>query len=221
MKYDLEEAKKLREQGRTYKEIASIIGCSEIWCKRNLSSVVKNKELTLVINKFINTARSSTALTRSEVYAYVKDAYKPSSEELSNKQKKEEISKQVESMVNKITAKKDTIIRPSWMHPERAVSCYHKIASVIEELDSCVLELMDDFFDSTGVDRSTETERSLLRSIAYISKFGIALGVNSVNLLDSYDSVSNKLAERNGDHGFSGYNVKIKEAIFREDEIPY
>lgn len=36
---DKVEAVKLREQGHTYKEIADLLGCSEIWCKKMLKDV--------------------------------------------------------------------------------------------------------------------------------------------------------------------------------------
>lgn len=36
---DKELATKLRKQGLTYKNIASIVGCSEAWCKKNLAGV--------------------------------------------------------------------------------------------------------------------------------------------------------------------------------------
>ena len=39
---DKQSAQKMREAGHTYKHIAQTIGCSEAWCKQNLSHIVKN-----------------------------------------------------------------------------------------------------------------------------------------------------------------------------------
>lgn len=36
---DKSQAVSLREQGHTYKEIADLLGCSEIWCKKTLKDV--------------------------------------------------------------------------------------------------------------------------------------------------------------------------------------
>lgn len=36
----------LRKRGYTYPEIAAAIGCSEIWCKKNLKGIVKEVTLT-------------------------------------------------------------------------------------------------------------------------------------------------------------------------------
>ena len=39
-------AETLRRQGKTYKEIALAVGCSEIWCKQNLKDVPVTKVMT-------------------------------------------------------------------------------------------------------------------------------------------------------------------------------
>lgn len=40
------EAIKLREEGFSYKDIASMMNCSEIWCKKNLKDVVRGVNST-------------------------------------------------------------------------------------------------------------------------------------------------------------------------------
>lgn len=38
-------ASALREQGFQYGEIAKMVGCSEVWCKKNLKDVVKGEKI--------------------------------------------------------------------------------------------------------------------------------------------------------------------------------
>jgi len=64
---DKVKAVELRQQGLNYKEIAQELGCSEIWCKKNLKDINKNKVEFNIIKELTVKALSSDGVTKYEM----------------------------------------------------------------------------------------------------------------------------------------------------------
>ncbi len=214
-----EEASILRKQGLTYKQIADTIGCSVDWCKKNLKDVeVDMTEKEKVITELTEKARTKEALTKSEIRQKV-IALGGFEDNMSKTKFNAEVANRVNNMQSKITKQADTIVRPSWMNPYQAVSSYHTMAKIAEEIDNKVDECLNYYLQVIDIEPTEVNRKSLLATLAYVTQFGTALGVNPVSILENYDKVSQKLVDKNGD------SAKLRQddyvSCVPESEVPY
>ena len=199
-KINLELGKRLREEGLGYKEISVQLDCSVDWCKKNLSSVTKNKVQQERIMQLVAEARQGAGITKSELREFVLQTDRPDSS-LSKTKFNQEVSTKVNTMVTKIKSHEGTLVRPAWMNPGNAVSCYYKLAELAMALDDKMQECIQDYFMDTGVEETEGTRYSFLMALLQVSKASKFMGINPATILGSYDSIAHELKERNGDSG--------------------
>lgn len=116
-KIDKEKAVALKEEGKTYIEIAAELGCSVDWCKRNLKEVVKNKEGKEMLEKYILQSKSKQAITSGQIKKMLIEDFASDLEALPDAEKEDFISSKTKSIKCKIT-EAGGVVRPLWMHPK-------------------------------------------------------------------------------------------------------
>ena len=217
-KVNLALAIKLREEGLSYKQISAELGCSIDWCKRNLSNTTKNKLKEEKIRDLVIKAQQPEALTKSEIRLVVLETDRPESN-MTKLQFNEEVRTKVNNIASKINKKEGTIIRPTWMNPNNAESCYYKLAEFAEILDAQLDELVNSYFMETGTEVTEWSKKSFLCALLQISKASQVMNVSPTTLLTNYEEIARKLVERNGDSGYIEILPKI--CVIKENEVTH
>jgi len=113
-KVNLELAIKLREDGLTYNQISEQLDCSIDWCKRNLSSIIKNKLKDKNVKELTVKSQQAEGLTKAEIRLVVLEVDRPNSN-MTKLQFNEEVRTKVNNIAAKINKKEETIIRLTWI----------------------------------------------------------------------------------------------------------
>lgn len=124
---DIEQAKRLRSEGKKLQEVADIMNCSLAWCKANLKgtkTATKDKELVDTVRI---KGKSKEGIASSEVRMHVKTTY-PTLEGVELESKVTAIKKAARR------DNKDVVIRPYWMLPEQARSCTNMMLELAQEV---------------------------------------------------------------------------------------
>lgn len=137
-----EEAKELRRQGLTYREISERTGVSVDWCKRNLKGVKSN--LDLCIDELVEKATRPGGISQYEataiIYRYHKGVV---------------LSKQdIKNIKARATYKDENcLFRPAWVDPVKPVESYKALMAytdhLIDEVDR-IVELYRESFPNTN-----------------------------------------------------------------------
>jgi hypothetical protein len=128
MAVDKELAQKLKEQGMSYPEISSEVGCSVDWCKKNLKDIIKNKQEKEVVKEAVLKAKSKRGVTVSELKDLVKTIYTYEN----TKEYKDIEDKAVRRFKVAINKHTDTTVRPYWMCPENATLSFNLVLSAVD-----------------------------------------------------------------------------------------
>jgi hypothetical protein len=131
----------LREQGKTYQEIAETLGCSMQWCKTNLKNVPKNtKELDLV-KKCIVLAQRPEGMSTLELRYCLVEYYPEHQDEDGLTEDGLRLYKKVK---NKVREKEGTVIRPVWLIPSNVDSIFKAVIQAVDNIDRRVDEEIQD-----------------------------------------------------------------------------
>jgi len=105
----IEEAKKLKLEGKSNQEIHTLLGVSIGWCKKHLTA--ESLGTTEKYEKMYSKSKSKQGLSKAEI-ANEFDLYSLPAHEFSNK---------MQTAVRRVRANnKENIVRPNWMHPNFA-----------------------------------------------------------------------------------------------------
>lgn len=143
-------ALKLREEGKTYKEIAEELDCSIDWCKRNLQGHCKHTKEKPVIEKLTKRAKLKHGITSGEIKMEVRKLYP---NDFSKEDKENEL-KHINRFKAKVKKDKDSIIRPYWLAPENAQDIFHTVLKKLQERDDRLQEDIDEIRQEFNLDAS-------------------------------------------------------------------
>lgn len=197
---DKEKAIKLRKQGKTYKEIAKEMGCSEVWCKKNLSSVLKEKDVedTKLLQECLDIAKTDQGIT---AYQILKIVMKP--EDLSKtptelKEIKKALLKKYKSKIKS----EGGVVRPQWMVPDNASASLKKLIELVNDIDIRMYEAVCEYKDCFGLDSSYD--KSIMYGLSQLSYIGHSLnpGASVEALCRNYSETAAELDKRNGKANF-------------------
>lgn len=202
-KVDKGKAIELKEQGRTYAEIAEELGCSVDWCKRNLKEVVKNKEGKEMLEKYILQSKSKQAITSGQIKKMLLADFAKGLESMSDKETEEFLKEKTTAVERKIN-KAGGIVRPQWMHPEYSKQSLRRVLDLVDEFDSRLYymleELKYDMQKITG-EVTLHVDLSVLSALKMLSLLGVGQFSSSdvVNIRDNLTTLSERLHELNKD----------------------
>lgn len=191
-KVDKAKAVELKQQGLTYKQIAEALGCSEVWCKKNLKAVVKDKQKTDMIEKYITKSCSKQGITSGAItYMLEQDMYSEL-KDLPETKKQEQLQKQARIVKRKVR-EAGGIVRPHWMHPMYSKECLALMLEFVDDFDRYLSdrlhEFLQDMKDLTG-EQPRNMDASVLSTVSMISQLGMQTYGASGTV-----SICNKLSE--------------------------
>ena len=145
-KFSVEEGSALRKEGKTYKEIAAILGCSEIWCKKNLSNVVeKPKQDNTLLDAVFEKAMSKNGTYNAEIVYMVKGAHPEFTDE--------QVEDKVASLKKAIKRRDPrALVRPRWMLPDCPQECNNTMLDMADHLHRVMHQLADSYRKIYGLD---------------------------------------------------------------------
>lgn len=191
----LNQAKELRNSGKSYKEVSEALNVSISWCWHNLPSAQDKKKE--VISELESKSKSKRGLSKGEIAKAV-----------NTEQSKEQLKKDVQKVSQRLRKRsKENLVRPNWMTPEFAVFITN---SVVEESMTCeqrmheqATELRAVLLDSCDVELhdsipSVQSLKAAIATLTYTminqsSKSGSILS----NWLDSLYDTACRLEKRN------------------------
>lgn len=196
-KVDKEKAVALKEQGKTYTEIAAELGCSVDWCKRNLKEVVKNKEGKEMIEKYISQSKSKQAITSGQIKKMLLEDFANDIETMSEVEKEDFVESKTKSIKRKIT-EAGGVVRPLWMHPKHSKESFQRVLDLVNDFDSRLYDLLEEFKydmqDITGEDIKY-IDLSAMNTLKMLSQLGVGQYGSSriVSFCEALTSVSDHL----------------------------
>lgn len=131
-KIDKEKATQLRQQGFSYKEIASLLGCSEIWCKTNLKGVPKGSKEDQLKKTCIDLAKQPEGVDN---YTLIGEIIKVFPEYFKDNSLTDEGMLLLNRVKHAITKEEGTLIRPTWLKPHHADDLFTSIIEIVDNLD--------------------------------------------------------------------------------------
>ena len=173
-KVDKNKATTLKEQGKTYAEIAEELGCSVGWCKHNLKDTVKNKEGKEMLQKYIDCSKSKQTITTGQIKRMLTVDF---SEQLKSMQEDEvdDFLNAKVTMVKRKIAEAGGHVRPHWMHPEHSRQSMRRMLDLVNDFDSRLYEMLEEFKydmqDLTGEDIPF-LELSAIGTLKMLSQLG-------------------------------------------------
>lgn len=190
---DKEKAIQLRKAGKTYKEIAIELNCSEIWCKTNLKGVSKDENFSEAVEECISISKQPNGITPTEILKIVEifqqnpEFWKKSMQESENRKK---ILKNIKKKV-KISG---GVVRPSWMVPDDSRAAFEAMLRLVNAIDDCIYEHILEFRKEFNLDSSHD--KSILGTIAQLSQIGaLTYGSSGVSAIcESYEKSADLLA---------------------------
>lgn len=195
---DKDKAVLLRKQGLTYAEIAKEVGCSLIWCKKNLNTTVKNTKEKDTISVLTKKARSDHGLTAGEILSELeKTKEEPMLESKPTKRElKEQDVKLMRRIKTKVKEQSGTVIRPYWMKPTEAKKALKLVIQAVNLIDARLYEEVQHIMQELDLDESYI--KSLTRTIAQMTYGGSLLIPNNIReLCDSLSKTADELEKRN------------------------
>ena len=226
-KVDKNKAAALKEQGKTYVEIAAELGCSVGWCKRNLKEVVKNKEGKEMLEKYILQSKSKQAITSGQIKKMLLEDFANEVETMSEKEVEDFLKAKTTALKRKIN-EAGGIVRPQWMHPEYSRQSFRRVLDLVDEFDSRLYEMLEevkhDMKAITG-DDIPHLELSILSTLRMLSQLGVSqFGASKiVNICDNLASVADRLHDINEasvstDNNISQSRSQMRTADFADIE---
>lgn len=134
-----EKAIKLREKGKTYKEISELLNVSLDWCKRNLKAVPYTKELDPVVAEILSLATRPQGCTNYELTGIV---MKLSPHLIDDK------GEYMQSYKRKVRNKSSkALFRPSWMSADKPLDSQQFLYAIANELHERINDYTQDYLD--------------------------------------------------------------------------
>lgn len=161
---DKQLAIELRESGLSYSEISEKLGCSEVWCKKNLKGVVKNSSEKESISKCIGMSLTKRGVTYGEIAREINTAL--GIYNTTDKEAFERAMSRYKFAINKVPG---SIIRPYWMSPEESKPILKAVLREINDLDSRMYEGILNIRKEFGLNESYDS--SLYRVISGLMYF--------------------------------------------------
>lgn len=202
-KVDKGKAIELKEQGKTYAEIAEELGCSVVWCKKNLKEVVKNKEGKEMLEKYILQSKSKQAITSGQIKKMLLTDFAKELEAMSDTEADEFVAAKTKNIKRKI-AEAGGVVRPLWMHPEHSKESFGRMLDLVNDFDSRLYDLLEDFKqdmrDITGEDVKY-IDLSAINTLLMLSQLGVHKYGSSkvIAFCDSLTNVSVHLRKLNNE----------------------
>lgn len=188
---DKVKAKELREQGLAYTEIATILDCSVIWCKKNLRGVSKNQpEQAMISSVLVPLAQSNSMLTNGQIRKEVRTIYP--NDFTKAQQDREDASMQ--RVRTKVKQSKGAMVRPYWMLPTASLAVLYSVIREAQAMDDRMQEAIDVLRSEHSMDET------YVKSLRYAINDLTLAGTNSEPLqskIDRLESIAIELCRRN------------------------
>jgi len=180
---DKARAIELREQGWTYKEIASELGCSENWCKINLKGIEKNTQEKDALDKAIKIATSPTGITHKEISDLVHTIHPKEDIDMTNKA--------IDRFKKVIRKDPKAVIRPYWMHPDAPRESFNLVLGSVDVVMDKINEEINYIRQQLDYDRSYEN--SLRHAIVKMLLGSDMLPEGIINHCTTLENIVDKL----------------------------
>lgn len=192
MKIDKQSAQKMREAGHTYKHIAQTLGCSEDWCKRNLSSITKNTKEKEILEQIKNLAQSKEGVTNQEIRNTIR-IYYPNTFSKEDKAVEDKMFNKLKSQLRK---EDKCLIRPYWLQPDKPNDSFIALMQATQVVSDRIEEEVCYFLNLFQLDNSyANSVRWAIVSLTYAgSKFGN--GTDAQTTIDNLEKLVHELEER-------------------------
>lgn len=209
---DKVKAQELRLAGKTYKQIAEELDCSEAWCKANLKDI---KAATKGLDEVLTLSKSNTGVTNFQMLGLMMtDAERNDS----TKEGKEKIESLKANTAKKVKAV-GGIVRPSCLPVQHSLQAFNDLLEIINDLDYRLYEVIENYRVKYKLDN--HSYNSILNTVIMGSQFGtMSRGETaSRNLIESYHSRAVGLDKRNNPEilkvqSYKPFNIS-------DSEIPY
>lgn len=190
---DKQSAQKMREAGHTYKHIAQTIGCSEAWCKQNLSHVVKNTKEQDILAQTVLIAQSKDGITNQQIRNVIRSFY-PTTFSKEDKLLEDKVFNKIKSKLRK---EPNCLVRPYWMQPHKANESFIALMQSTKLVSDRIEEEVVYFLDLFNLDNSyANSVRWAIVSLTYAgSKFGT--GTDAQSTIDNFERLVYELQNRN------------------------
>ena len=190
---DKQSAQKMREAGHTYKHIAQTIGCSEAWCKQNLSHIVKNTKEQDILAQTILIAQSKDGITNQQIRNVIRSFY-PTTFSKEDKLLEDKVFNKIKSKLRK---EDNCLVRPYWMQPHKANESFIALMQSTKLVSDRIEEEVSYFLDLFDLDTSyANSVRWAIVSLTYAgSKFGT--GTDAQSTIDNFEQLVYELQNRN------------------------
>lgn len=175
---DKESAVRLRQSGKTYRDISLELGCSIAWCEKNLKHLKSERQMMHqeIVQEVQRRGRSTQGVTTGEIRALVLDLLPQvdiegqDSADVQNQHEKR--NKDVTQLVEKIKAEArrdntDVIIRPYWVVPECAQDSINTMHDMAQEVYELHHELARKYREAYDLDESYQ--RSIVYELSRLS----------------------------------------------------
>ena len=212
---DKQRAIELREQGRSYKEISEALGCSLVWCKKNLKGTKKkdisDEDYTLLVEK----GRGFDCITKGEIINKI---------QVNSSDSRQEYNKELVLAANRVKKKLskegDVIVRQAWIHPARARASFNSMLELINDLNDRLDEYVRMHLRDCGFEND-DNYNSILAFMVMNSQFGQRIQRNyPIGVFEAISNAVDEIEERNGSQ-----EVTIQEpkeyTFIKENELPY
>ena len=212
---DKVKAIELREQGLSYKDIASELGCSIDWCKQNLKAVSKNTQEKKLIKSLSLKAKSRQGITTGEI---LKELRTIQPNDFSKEQKVLE-DKAMKRLKDNLGKEPKALVRPYWMKPEDARLSLKLVLQAVNAIDERLYEYVNEIRQELNLDES------YIKSLSYVINrltfAGSAISPEPTqNFLDRMEKITNELEERNKDVPkvvYDSYCAEVKNPVDLSD----
>lgn len=170
-KIDKEKAAQLRQQGFSYKEIASFLKCSEIWCKTNLKGVPKGSKEDQLKMTCTNIAKQPEGVDN---YTLIGEIIKVFPEHFKDNSLTDEGLLLLKRIKHHIKKEEGTLIRPTWLKPHHADDLFTSIIKIVDNLDRRVDEEIMEVISrvNPGKESIASMYKSIERQVFMLSSFG-------------------------------------------------
>lgn len=189
-KVDKVKAEKLRISGKSYSEISKELGCSEVWCKKNLKGVVKHKKESDIVTYLTKRAREKSGITTGDIFQKALGLNKSNST-ITYKEESELVAQ----LKRKIKSNNGTIVRPHWMVPDNSIKSLNLVMSAVNMMDERLYDCVVEIIKELGLDETYI--KSLSKAITQLTYGGnLNSPINISILLKSLEDTAVELARR-------------------------
>lgn len=190
---DKQKAIALKESGLTNKEVAEVLGCSEVWCKTNLKGVKKKDIAPEDLLYLQEKGKGKDCITTGEIYSKLLPVP-------DNKDQKKEKQLALRRTKDKLKEDKEVIIRQAWIHPQRARFSYNNMLCYINDLNDRLDEYVRMHLTECGFTKEEIDEGRLYNSSLHFmvknSIFGAVSGTYHAGIFQGVDNSVDKIEER-------------------------